>query len=206
MKYDLHIHSKYSYDSFLKPETIIKIARKRGLNGVAVTDHNTIKGGLKTAQLNTYDDFEVVIGSEIKTEFGDVIGLFLNEEITVKKFYEVIDKIKSQDGISILAHPYRQFDSPGVIIEKINLVEGFNARSKKPLNICSQNLARKYKKAVVGGSDAHSVFEIGRGFTTTNAKMEDSLRKRDTGIGGNETNYYVTHGLSFGRELVKKII
>jgi len=46
MKYDLHIHSKYSHDSLLSPDNILKVARKRGLGGIAVTDHNTILGGI----------------------------------------------------------------------------------------------------------------------------------------------------------------
>lgn len=206
MRYDLHIHSKYSHDSFLKPEVIINIAKKKKLDGVAVTDHNTIKGGIKTAELNKSDDFEVVIGSEIKTEYGDVLGLFLTREITTKKFVEVIEEIRLQDGISILAHPYRQFDSPQNLIEQVDLVEGFNARSKKSFNTLSQELARKNNKGIIGGSDAHSLFEIGNGFTITQSTIEDSLRKKGTGVSGKETYYYLSHGLSFGTELLKRLI
>ncbi len=81
MMFDLHIHSKYSHDSYLSPPQIIKIAEKRGLDGIAITDHNTLKGGIETSKINNKDDFIVIVGSEIKTEYGDVIGLFLNEEI-----------------------------------------------------------------------------------------------------------------------------
>jgi len=73
MKLDLHIHSKYSKDSLLKPETILKVAKKRGLGGIAVTDHNTIKGGLFTQKINDDKNFVVIVGSDIKTEYGDII-------------------------------------------------------------------------------------------------------------------------------------
>jgi len=54
MKYDLHIHSKYSYDGILEPRDIVKIAIKRGLDGIAITDHNTVKGALE-AKKYEYD-------------------------------------------------------------------------------------------------------------------------------------------------------
>lgn len=80
MKYDLHVHSKYSVDGYVEPEVIVKTAQKRGLSGVAVTDHNTIKGGLKAKKYET-EDLRVIVGSEIETNRGEVIGLFLSEEI-----------------------------------------------------------------------------------------------------------------------------
>ena len=97
MKYDLHIHSKYSSDGVLDPEKIVKIAIKRGLNGVAITDHNTIIGGLKAKNYET-EDFKVIVGSEISTERGEIIGLFLKEEIKPGNVQEVISEIKEQNG------------------------------------------------------------------------------------------------------------
>ena len=88
MKLDLHIHSKYSSDGVLDPEKIVKIAAKRGLNGVAITDHNTIIGGLKAKNYET-EDFKVIVGSEISTERGEIIGLFLKEEIKPGNVQEV---------------------------------------------------------------------------------------------------------------------
>ncbi len=93
MKYDLHIHSKYSSDGVLDPERIVRIAMKRGLNGIAITDHNTIKGGLKTKKYENAD-FTVIVGSEISTERGEIIGLFLEEEVKSTNVQEVITEIK----------------------------------------------------------------------------------------------------------------
>ena len=104
--FDFHIHSKFSYDSLLSPKRIVRVAKKRGLDGIAITDHDTIKGALEASKFN--DSIYVIIGSEIRTEKGDVIGLFLNEEITSKYFDEVVDEIKSQGGLVVLPHPYKK--------------------------------------------------------------------------------------------------
>lgn len=205
MKYDLHIHSNNSQDSFLKPEKIIKMAKKKGLNGIAITDHNTIKGGLKASKINRDPDFEIIVGSEIKTEYGDVLGLYLNEEIEDRSFYNVIDEIKSQGGISILAHPYRHYKDPEEIIGKVDLVEGFNARSKSFHNVKSCKLANKFNKSLTAGSDAHVYFEVGKGIVFVDGDIEKSLKKGSTKIKGSESNYYLVHGLSVLIEKIKLI-
>jgi len=203
MKFDLHIHSKYSYDSFLSPVRIIKVAKKKGLHGVAITDHNTIKGGIEALKINEDEDFQVIVGAEIRTEYGDIIGLFLEDEITTNKFEEVIEEIKSQGGLSVLAHPYRQYKFPEEIIDKVDLVEVFNARSRKADNERAYELAKKFKKPQTAGSDAHLVFEIGRGITIVNSEVREELREGNTTIEGEVSNYYLAHGLSVAMEKIK---
>jgi predicted metal-dependent phosphoesterase TrpH len=206
LKFDLHIHSKYSYDSLLSPERIIKIAKKKGLDGIAVTDHNTIKGGIETSKINRDKDFQVIVGAEIKTEYGDIIGLFLNEEIRTNKFEEVIGEIKSQGGLNVLAHPYRQYENPGEIVDRVGLVEAFNARSRKADNERAYGLAKKFKKLVTAGSDAHLAFEVGMGRTIVNNEVKEELKNGKTEIEGKESCYYLVHGLSVVMEKVKKVM
>lgn len=196
MQIDLHIHSKYSPDSLLKPETIIKVAKKRGLNGVAITDHNTLKGGVEALKINKDPDFEIIVGSEIRTEYGDILGLFLNEEILDHSFDNVVDEIKSQGGISVLAHPYRHYNTPEDIINRVDLVEGFNARSKQFHNLKSIELTGKFDKSMTAGSDTHLYFEVGSGTVLVEGNIENSLKKGKTEIEGKESNYYLVHGLS----------
>lgn len=205
MKFDLHIHSKYSFDSFLNPAEIIKIAKKRGLDGIAVTDHNTIRGGIETFRINNNDDFIVIVGSEIKTEYGDIIGLFLNEEILSREFIQVTKEIKDQKGMVILAHPFRKYNFPVELLKHIELIEAFNARSSRNLNICALKLAEQFKKPMVAGSDAHMGLEIGRGRTIVSYDIENALTDGRTEIEGEESNYYMTHGLSILLEKIKKI-
>jgi predicted metal-dependent phosphoesterase TrpH len=204
MKFDLHIHSKYSYDSFLSPEKIIRIAKKRGLDGIAVTDHNTLKGGMEALKINGDKDFQVIIGAEMKTEYGDIIGLFLNEEIMTRMFKGVIEEIKSQGGLSVLAHPYRQYKNPAEIVNRVDLVEAFNARSRKANNARAYELAKKFKKPMTAGSDAHLGLEIGRGRAIVNNEVKVELKNGKTKIEGEESCYYLVHGLSVAMEKVKK--
>jgi predicted metal-dependent phosphoesterase TrpH len=196
MIYDLHVHSICSRDSFLGFEKIIKLIKKIGIDGVAITDHDTIKGGLELKKINKNEDFQVIVGIEIKTQIGDIIGLFLNEEINSREFYNVIESIKDQGGLIVLPHPYRGHDNIEKIIHEMDLVEGFNARSKYAANINSQLLARKFCKPMTGGSDAHTPFEVGRGLTFVQNDIEDELRNGRTTIKGSESNYYLYHAMS----------
>lgn len=205
--FDLHIHSRYSYDSFLRPETIIRVAKKKGLNGVAVTDHGTIKGGLATKEVNDDTGFIVIVGTEIETEFGDVLGLFLEREIESRRFPEVCKEIREQGGLAVLAHPYRKGKVlPEDLFGYIDFVEGFNARSPRGLNVKAQELAEKYRVPVIAGSDAHLPFEIGRGRTILNGDV-DALRHSEgvISVEGSESNYYLVHGLSILMEQFKRV-
>lgn len=206
MKYDLHIHSKYSYDSFLRPEIILKMAKRKGLDGIAITDHNTIKGGVRAWKINNdaQKKMDVIVGSEIKTEYGDIIGLFLNEEITSQRFLEVVDEIKSQDGAIVLAHPFRhQIEFPKMLFRYIDAIEGFNARSSKSQNEIAKKLAKEQKKKLTGGSDAHSIFEIGRGYAISNKVLDGNIEAQK--VFGRESNYFLSHGISYTSEIIKKI-
>ncbi|RZN44089.1 MAG: PHP domain-containing protein [Methanosarcinales archaeon] len=209
MKLDLHIHSKYSYDSLLRPDTIIKVAKNKGLDGVAVTDHNTIRGGVEASKVNKDDDFIVIVGSEIKTEYGDVIGLFLTDEIRSWVFTDVVDEILGQGGLTVLAHPFRKgIVFPRDLLGHIDLIEGFNARSTKNLNQKAIKLASDCKIPVTAGSDAHIGFEIGVGravtrtLTMTLDDVRCALKNGETRIEGKESSYYLVHGLSVGTEIM----
>jgi predicted metal-dependent phosphoesterase TrpH len=177
MKLDLHVHSIYSYDSFLRPELLIKIAKKRNLDGIAVTDHNTIKGGLRTRAIAP-KGFLVIPGAEIKTEKGEIIGLFIEEEITSRLFDEVKKEIMAQEGITLLPHPYRnKYCDPERLMDSIDALEVLNARTSPSLNDKALRLAEKYSKPKIGGSDAHYRFEIGRVYTKIPGN--DLLDRRD---------------------------
>ena len=167
MELDLHIHSQYSFDSLSKPSKILDHAVKKGLDGISITDHNSMDGSIEAIRCSR-DDIIVIPGMEISTEVGHVIGLFLSEEIRSRVFLEVIDEIKNQDGISVLAHPFKRASIvENSIIEKVGAIEAFNSRAntikKSDANLLSANLAKSSNLAVTAGSDAHFYFEIGRG-------------------------------------------
>ena len=172
---DFHIHSWFSFDSLTKPHQILREARSKGLNGVAVTDHETIQGGIATALLNKDPNFLVVVGAEYSTEAGDLIGLFLQEEITSRDPLAVIREIHQQDGLALLPHPFHGHRLDPKILEKVDIIESFNARETPENNQKALELARKWNKPVLCGSDAHLSQDIGTcrmAFSTTDIKTE----------------------------------
>jgi len=178
MRYDLHTHSKYSPDSILEPREIVKQGRKRRLAGIAVTDHNTIKGGLEAKRYET-DDFKVIVGSEIMTDRGEIIGLFLDAEPA--EFGVVIEGIKEQGGIVVVPHPFDRI-RPGLQPKDedakfIDCIEGFNSRCLfQSYNERAVEFASRHKLPVTAGSDAHFRWEIGNAFIRASASSEEELK------------------------------
>jgi predicted metal-dependent phosphoesterase TrpH len=158
---DFHIHSKYSYDSILEPRDILEAAKRKRLGGIAITDHDTICGGVEAKDINDDPNFLVIVGSEVNTEIGDVIGLFLVRDIKSRLSGEVIGEIKRQGGIVVLPHPYKRHDLNDDIINNVDLIETFNSRTACAYNDSAMKLASEYNKPCIAGSDAHFASEIG---------------------------------------------
>lgn len=199
MKYDLHIHSKYSSDGVLDPKKIVKIAIKRKLDGIAITDHNTIKGGLETKKYEQAD-FQVIVGSEIMTERGEVIGLFLTEEIRSTDIQDVISEIKDQNGIVIVPHPFDEMRHSAVHpggedVKLIDCVEGFNSRCiRGKYNRNAVEFAMKHNLTIVAGSDAHFSNEIGNAGIITETEdvtedIRDLIMKNNIAIFGKRSSF-----------------
>lgn len=181
VKFDLHIHSKYSHDSKIKIEAILRRAKLIGLDGIAITDHDSFEGAEiaeKIAKKN-FPDLFVIKGEEISTDAGDIIGLFLNKQIKPGKILDILRQIKKQNGIIVLPHPALYHIIENDLVKKIDAVEVFNGRVGAEANKMALELAKKYKKSIVGGSDAHLAFEIGNGQTILSVKEinERSIRK-----------------------------
>jgi len=177
---DLHIHSVYSPDCPVEPRTILKVAKKKGLNGVAVTDHDTIRGGLEALKANNDPNFVVIVGSEVETtDKADIIGLFLTQEIQSREANEVIEEIKEQGGVAMWAHPFREGKNllGSVVIKQIDVIEGFNAKTLESQNILARALAERYRKPIAGVSDAHAAEEIGNAATVIDGSSIDSVRE-----------------------------
>jgi predicted metal-dependent phosphoesterase TrpH len=210
---DLHIHTKYSNDSFLSPRKIVKIAKKKRLSAIAITDHETVKGAVETIKENSNSHNLLVIpGIEIRTDIGDIIGLFIEEDIVTREIYEAIDCIKEFDGVTILPHPCRGHKNlTEEIIQKIDLVEGLNGRSSSSKNLEAIKFAFSHKKPIIAGSDAHFSFEIGcvkTLFCGAAANMEDLKKIIDSSkrkLVGKESPFFV-HIFSFAAEIVKKFL
>ncbi len=167
IKADLHIHTAYSMDCTMSLEQIIARCLEVGINCLAVADHNTIAGALKLKEIAP---FPIIIGEEILTLDGEVIGLFLSQEIPSKlSITETVAQIKAQDGLVCIPHPYDRlrlsvfrnqvFED---IMPEVDIIEVFNARSLSPGSSArAWQLEQKYGKLVSAGSDAHTPSEIG---------------------------------------------
>jgi predicted metal-dependent phosphoesterase TrpH len=158
---DLHIHSKYSFDSTMDPSKILKKCKKLGFDVVSITDHDSLKGSMEAKKYEKDINIKVIVGEEIKTDLGDIIGLNLNDEIKTRQFIEVIEEIKEQGGISVFPHPFRGHKNNEYIASKIDIIEVFNARSSFEENRKSFELVCELKKPYLAGSDAHLYTEIG---------------------------------------------
>jgi len=194
MKYDLHTHSKYSRDGWIDVEKMIKIAIKKGLSGIALTDHNTIKGALKAKKLEN-ENFKIIIGSEISTERGEVIGLFLSQEIRSRTFEDVIVEIKEQDGIIVLPHPFDNIRGNGIKpnnndAKLVDSVEIFNSRCLlNKYNIQARSYAEKHGLHSLAGSDAHFAHEIGNaGVYIQEEDLRKSIEQSDLKVFGKKTS------------------
>ena len=161
MRFDLHVHSKFSRDCLSEPKHIVSVAKRRGIHGIAITDHDVFRPFLRTVS----KDVIIIRGSEVKTEVGDITGLFLTEGIKSNTSFRVIDEIRDQGGLVVLPHPFRGHTLPSKIIEDADAIEGFNARVSSKGNERAIELCLKQKKPMIAGSDAHFTFEIGRGLT-----------------------------------------
>ena len=101
LRLDLHIHSERSFDGCMSLSEIVALARERGLNGVAICDHDRVLD-----EVPEFDDFLVIPATEVSTERGHLLGLFVREPIETRKFSESVTAIHAQGGLAVIAHPF----------------------------------------------------------------------------------------------------
>jgi len=182
MSFDFHVHSVYSLDSLMYPKTIVKIANKVMLNGLAITDHDTIKGALAVSKLAP-SSMIAIAGCEISTALGHVTGLFLNEEIKTRDPLEVLDKIRAQGGVSVIAHYFKdnsvKDEKFKEMLTKIDAIEILNSRAPIPSSSVVEKL-KSLNKIYLAGSDAHLPYEIGLCRLLVASEMHDVEELRKT--------------------------
>jgi predicted metal-dependent phosphoesterase TrpH/glycosyltransferase involved in cell wall biosynthesis len=169
---DLHLHTSWSHDCGVEVEEVLDAAEERGLGAIAVTDHNAIGGALEAVELARDRALTVIPGEEVKTDGqGEVIGLFLSEEIPRgMSFADTIAAIKSQGGIVYLPHPFDRLHAipdPATLhrnLADIDVFEVYNARLLfEAYNDEALRFARKYNLTMGAGSDAHVAQGLGTG-------------------------------------------
>lgn len=170
LKLDLHIHSCYSDDGAGSPENLIRSLQKRGLQGMALTDHNTIKGYLKISKILP-KDFLVIPGVEISTADGHLLALNVTENIKRRlSVEETTERIIDVGGEPVVPHLFRLLS--GIkkekllqIHSKISAIEVFNACSVPNTNLKTAKVAQQFNLGGTGGSDSHSLLYAGYAYT-----------------------------------------
>ena len=168
LRLDLHVHTRASHDCLSGYSDVVATARARGLDRIAVTDHNEIEGALRARDI---DPDLVIVGEEVKTAEGvDVTGLFISEKIPKgTPAVETARAIREQGGLVYVPHPFAGGKGLGeevlaALEPHVDIVEIFNARIHKPaLNERARRWAGQRHLPGGAGSDAHTLREIGRG-------------------------------------------
>jgi glycosyltransferase involved in cell wall biosynthesis len=169
---DLHLHTSWSHDCSIDVDDLIDHAEAQGLGAIAVTDHNVLGGALEAVERARDRRLVVIPGEEVKTaEQGEVIGLFLREEIPRgMSFEETVAAIRAQGGLVYLPHPFDRMHAipkPETLhrhLAEIDVFEVYNARLLfEAYNDEALRFARKYNLTPGAGSDAHVLAGVGTG-------------------------------------------
>ena len=167
-KVEFHCHTHYSKDSLTSPDGLVKACRRKGINRVIVTDHNSIAGALAAQAL---DPELVIVGEEILTSRGELLAAFVIEEVPARLSpEEAIHRLKDQGAFISVSHPFDVYRSGHwdeadlkEILPYVDAIEVFNSRCwLSEFNRQAQMFAEQHDVPGTVGSDAHAPLELGR--------------------------------------------
>jgi predicted metal-dependent phosphoesterase TrpH len=168
---ELHSHTLWSKDCVVPFERILTLMEQRGIDKIAITDHNTVDGALL---LQAQAPDRIIVGEEIMTTQGELLGYFMQESIPpMLSPEETIRRLRAQGAAISVSHPFDRlrkgaWDEPDLlrIMDQVDAVEVFNARCLYPEdNALAVAFAQKHNLRGTIGSDAHSRSEYGRALT-----------------------------------------
>jgi predicted metal-dependent phosphoesterase TrpH len=165
---EFHCHTNASKDSLTRPVDLVAAARRKRIDRVVVTDHNSIAGA---REAQTIAPELIIIGEEIMTTKGEILAAFIQEEIPANLSpQETIRQLKEQGAFISVSHPFDELRKGGwqendllEILPFVDAIEVYNSRCMfSRFNRRAELFARKYNIAGTVGSDAHAAFELGR--------------------------------------------
>jgi len=165
-KVDFHCHTSYSKDSLTSPKDLVRACHRKGLGRVIITDHNTITGALIAQRL---DPELIIVGEEIKTTRGEILAVFVTQEIPRDLSpQETIKRLRDQGSFISVSHPFDirsgawALEDLLEIAPLVDAIEIFNARCMKwGANQEALQFALEHNLPGTAGSDAHAAFELG---------------------------------------------
>lgn len=165
---EFHCHTCYSPDSLVSPRTLVRRARELGLDRLVITDHNTIRGALAARELAP--DL-VIVGEEVWTTAGEFIAFFVEEEVPAGlPPEEALARLRAQGAVVGISHPFDALRGSAMgreatlrFVDAVDALEVFNARTHRPeWDAAALRLATERGLGRFGGSDAHTLWELGR--------------------------------------------
>jgi predicted metal-dependent phosphoesterase TrpH len=169
---DLHCHTSASFDSLARPADVVRAASDRGLTHLVVTDHDRIDGALAARDAAPVG-LTVIVGEEIRTADGDMIGAFLERPVAPgMSAVESVAAVREQGGLVGIPHPFDRLRGSlrtdarmSALATLVDWIEVHNARLLGGGNERAAGFAREHRIAGVAVSDAHSVMEVGVAYT-----------------------------------------
>jgi len=173
--FDLHVHTTGSYDGRATPQVMCQVAKGRDLNGLAITDHDVL-----TKFESPYPGFLIIPGSEIRVEtrdvWADILAIGIQEMVPLGLgLAETVDAIHEAGGLAIVPHPFsskKNYPAIGDAIHSIgDIIDGVEVTNPREHvdNARAKKVANTHGVAKIGGSDAHSIDDVGLGVTVCQA-------------------------------------
>lgn len=168
VRLDLHVHTVYSFDSTVDAAGLLEACRLRGLSGVAVTDHDSLRGGLTFAA--ELPQLLIIPGSEIRSAEGEIIGLFLEEDVPPGlSAPETMRRIHDQGGLVVIPHPFDYVKLRRMTANRLQELAGeidaLEVLNGKPrywgANRRAERFAGSLEIPATAGSDAHKAGHVG---------------------------------------------
>ncbi len=200
LRFDLHVHTNYSKDGLSTVEDILRAAAAKGLDGVAITDHNTTAGARYALEVagKVAPGLIVIPGEEISTKAGHLIVLGITQDIPQGMSVEdTIKEAKKLGGIVVVPHPYNRPRHGMAIPEGADAAEVYNSRYILGMhNRVALRRAREKKLPEVSGSDAHQASLVGSAITLIKAEKTlpdvlNAIKGGKTGIDVRKTPLYI---------------
>ena len=197
MKIDMHTHTTYS-DGLNTPEEMIKAAIKKGLDGIAVTDHDNVKGSI-AAQIfakSLKKEFLVITGTEIRSAKGDILAYGIKENVKpMMSVEETVERIHDLGGIAVAAHPFQIISMKQGIGEEATKTDGIEVLNSgnifMSLNRKSEELAKRYSMPVSAGSDSHCILSVGNAGIICDGDPLQAIMKKKVRIFGGRMPYLI---------------